>query len=41
MQSNKLQNPKDNTITWNKETQEIEQHGPLWTPEVESGAPKG
>jgi len=42
-QSNKRnnQNPKDKTITWNKETQMTEQHEPLWKPEVKPGAPEG
>jgi len=36
-----IQNPKDKTITWNKETQMTGQHEPLWKPEVKSGAPEG
>jgi len=36
----RTQNPKDKTITWNKETQMTGQREPLWKPEVKSGAPE-
>jgi len=40
-EQSKLKNPKDKTITWNKETQMTGQHEPLWNLELKSGAQEG